>query len=47
MHEKEYILQFLGSLKILGNYGTSKNVVSDELSRKDGGVVVVGVVLSK
>ena len=26
MHEKEYILQFLPSLKILGNYETSKDV---------------------
>ena len=27
MHEKEYILQFLPRLNILGNYGTSKDVV--------------------
>ena len=27
MHGKEYILQFVPSLKILGNYGISKDVV--------------------
>ena len=32
MHEKEHILQFLLSLKILGNYRLGK----DQLLRKDG-----------
>ena len=27
MHEKEYILPFISSLKVLGNYGTSKDVL--------------------